>query len=94
MSFSVLRRWQSISIILAVFAFWVPASVAQTFRGGISGSVTDPSGAAIVGATVQAGNDATGSSTVQYLPARANLRFRTSRSAVTPSRFRHRVFRQ
>jgi len=33
---------------------------AQTFRGGISGVVTDPSGAAIPGATVEATNDATG----------------------------------
>jgi hypothetical protein len=33
---------------------------AQTFRGGISGVVTDPSGASIPGATVQALDDSTG----------------------------------
>jgi hypothetical protein len=38
----------------------VSASLAQTFRGGISGIVTDPSGAAVVRATVRAVNDATG----------------------------------
>jgi Carboxypeptidase regulatory-like domain len=60
MSFPLLRRWQSIAIIITLLAFWVSASLAQTFRGGISGLVTDPSGAAIVGATVRAVNDATG----------------------------------
>jgi hypothetical protein len=60
MSFPLLRRWQSIAIIITLFSFWVSASLAQTFRGGISGIVTDPSGAAVVGATVRAVNDATG----------------------------------
>src|SRR5258708_12249566 len=33
---------------------------AQTFRGAINGSVTDPSGAVVSGATVKATNTATG----------------------------------
>src|SRR5258708_15699791 len=33
---------------------------AQTFRGAINGSVTDPSGAVVAGATVKATNTATG----------------------------------
>jgi Carboxypeptidase regulatory-like domain/TonB dependent receptor len=36
------------------------AGYAQTFRGAINGNVTDPSGAVVAGATVQATNNATG----------------------------------
>ena len=41
-------------------SLWRLPRVAQTFRGGINGSVTDVSGAAIPNAAVQAVNDATG----------------------------------
>ena len=36
------------------------AAYAQTFRGAINGTVTDPSGAVVSGATVKATNTATG----------------------------------
>jgi hypothetical protein len=36
------------------------AAGAQTFRGGISGVVTDPTGAVVLGADVKAANEATG----------------------------------
>src|SRR5258708_22828044 len=36
------------------------AAFSQTFRGGITGTITDSSGAAIAGATVQAVSGATG----------------------------------
>ncbi len=40
-----------------------PGTQAQTFRGGINGSVTDTTGAAVAGATVAATNTATGIAT-------------------------------
>src|SRR3989441_2733895 len=48
-------------LVLASFIvfFWASTTSAQTFRGGISGSVTDPSGAAVPGATVQLVNEGT-----------------------------------
>ena len=45
---------------LLFMALALTAVQAQTFRGGISGVVTDESGAAVPGATVQAVDDATG----------------------------------
>src|SRR5208282_5780552 len=47
------------ALLVAGLAFCLPAS-AQTFRGSIIGSVSDPSGAAIAQATVTAKNAATG----------------------------------
>ena len=49
------------SRVLIFFALLLTSiGYAQTFRGGINGSVTDASGAAIPNATLQAVNDATG----------------------------------
>src|SRR5258706_5589597 len=50
--------WGVAGILLALSA-GIPAS-GQTFRGGITGTIIDPSGAAIAGATVDAVNPATG----------------------------------
>ena len=44
----------------ALFAMASVMSFAQTFRGGITGTITDASGAAISGATVQVSNNDTG----------------------------------
>src|SRR5258708_3587793 len=44
-------------ILLVLLGF---TAYAQTFRGAINGSVTDPSGAVVAGATVKATNTATG----------------------------------
>ena len=52
-------RFLPIYLLVAVFAMYVVSASAQTFRGGISGVVTDQSGAAIPGATVQAVNTGT-----------------------------------
>ncbi len=49
-------RWLALLLLLSSFA----ASRAQTFRGGINGSVTDVSGASVGGAAVSATNSATG----------------------------------
>ena len=54
-------RWLlSFAIVTASFTSWLLPGNAQTFRGGISGIVTDASGAAIAGANVQAVHDGTG----------------------------------
>src|SRR5258708_6039207 len=50
--------WDIAGILLAL-SVGIPAS-GQTFRGGITGAVIDPSGAAVAGATVDAVNPATG----------------------------------
>jgi hypothetical protein len=47
------------SALLALLALFCVPSLAQTFRGGINGSITDPSGAAIPGAKVTATDVAT-----------------------------------
>ena len=55
-----LRRWLIVSsALLALLALFCVPSLAQTFRGGINGSITDPSGAAIPGAKVTATDVAT-----------------------------------
>ncbi|MCU1258735.1 MAG: TonB-dependent receptor plug, partial [Bryobacterales bacterium] len=46
-------------LTISLLALAIPA-VGQTFRGGINGTVNDPSGAAVSGATVQAVNPAMG----------------------------------
>ena len=53
------RLFLSVSVLGFALLFAINAH-AQTFRGGISGSVTDPSGAAIPNAIVQATADSTG----------------------------------
>src|SRR5207245_4792741 len=39
---------------------WLPSALGQTVTGSITGLVTDPSGAVVVGANVTAANTATG----------------------------------
>jgi hypothetical protein len=55
-------RTKAVAILFLLLVGGMSArnAVAQTFRGGISGVVTDQSGAAIPNAAVQATNDATG----------------------------------
>src|SRR5215471_3045088 len=54
-------RWlQSLVIVIVVSTFSTLAGYSQTFRGGISGIVADPSGAAVSNANVQAVQDGTG----------------------------------
>ena len=52
-----MRRW--LGLILATMLVAVSA-YGQTFRGAINGTVADPSGALVAGATVKATNTATG----------------------------------
>src|SRR5579862_8313697 len=55
-----MTRWmQYLAIVIAACSLWTLPGSAQTFRGGISGIVTDTSGAAVSGADVQAVNDDT-----------------------------------
>src|SRR5438552_18689769 len=58
-----MRRLLSFAIFAVSFVlvlFFSVAGCAQTFRGAINGSVTDPSGAVVAGATVKAANTASG----------------------------------
>ena len=57
MTFQLLRRSLP---FLALFFLFIAAGFGQTFRGGITGTVTDPSGAAAADANVQVNNVATG----------------------------------
>lgn len=54
------RRVSIASLCLVLLAASSAVSVAQTFRGGISGTVTDPSGAAVPGSVVKAVQISTG----------------------------------
>jgi Carboxypeptidase regulatory-like domain len=54
-------RWPTLSrLALLLFLLGTTVAGAQTFRGGISGRITDPSGAVLPGVAVTATNDATG----------------------------------
>jgi hypothetical protein len=59
MQFRMTRWLQCLAIVMAMWTLWALPSGAQTFRGGISGIVTDTSGATVSGANVQAINDDT-----------------------------------
>ena len=51
--------WRVVSFAFVLFSFVVPA-LPQIVSGSITGSVTDPSGAVVAGASVTAVNTATG----------------------------------
>ncbi|CAN5608538.1 hypothetical protein BH10ACI4_BH10ACI4_25970 [soil metagenome] len=55
-------RALAILLVLGVLSSFLPPAFAQTFRGGINGTVTDVTGAAIAGASVTAVQTETGSS--------------------------------
>jgi Carboxypeptidase regulatory-like domain/TonB dependent receptor len=63
MKFRSLRSILSVAAVLLALAISLPFGArAQTFRGAINGTVTDPSGAAVPGATVEAVETATNAS--------------------------------
>ena len=55
----VLVFWRTLSFAIA-FSFLVPSAFPQIVSGSITGSVTDPSGGVVAGASVKAVNTATG----------------------------------
>ena len=55
---------------------WVSSALGQTVTGSITGVVTDPSGAVVVGATVTAGNTATGVQTTAQTNGAGNYTIR------------------
>jgi Carboxypeptidase regulatory-like domain len=56
-----MRTLTSLLILSVVLSLWVPTSLlAQTFRGGIQGTVTDSTGAVITGADINVNSPATG----------------------------------
>lgn len=60
------QAWKCVLAVTAALALLVPSTQAQTVFGGLSGTVTDPTGAVIPNAKIQATNEKTGtvSSTV------------------------------
>ncbi len=56
------RRFIPVYLFVAFLALSLVSAQAQTFQGGISGSVADSSGASVPGAVVKATEDATGTS--------------------------------
>ena len=68
-------------------------SIAQTGTSGITGSVRDPTGAAVPGANVTAMNDATGVSYTQTTTDAGVYAFPSCRSATIRSRSRNRASR-
>jgi hypothetical protein len=53
------RIWSGVAVLVGIFAL-AAGAWAQSVRGAIAGTVTDPSGAVIVGATITATNTSTG----------------------------------
>ena len=60
MKFRSLRHFLSVAAMLALAISLPFAAWAQTFRGGINGTVIDQSGAVVPGAAVEAVDTATG----------------------------------
>jgi len=54
---------------LFLFLLLAAPAVTQTFRGGVNGMVTDPTGGAVLGAEIRATNEATG---LSYVTASSN----------------------
>jgi hypothetical protein len=54
---------------LFLFLLLAAPAVTQTFRGGVNGMVTDPTGSAVLGAEIRATNEATG---LSYVTASSN----------------------
>ena len=84
-----MRRILGILVALAVLAV---AGNAQTFRGAINGTVTDPSGAVVAGASVKATNTGTGVSQTATTTSEGQFSFQdlqlgTYSIAVTASGF-------
>jgi hypothetical protein len=62
MVYRPIRAVATFLLALAVLLAWPAASLGQTFRGGINGTVTDQSGAVVPGAAIEAVETATSSS--------------------------------
>jgi hypothetical protein len=58
--FRIMKSMKNFLVLVAVVAMFNTAAVAQTFRGGINGTVTDATGAVIANANVVATDVATG----------------------------------
>ena len=66
------RGLQTFPALLATLLLISTPSLAQTFRGGINGTITDSSGAVVPGAKVTATDVATSASVRRFHPARAS----------------------
>ena len=90
MKFRSLRSLRStlgtVALLLALAVSLPFSALAQTFRGGINGTVTDQSGAVVPGASssMQLKRQPTSLTRQLVLPA-VNFHFRICLSAVTPS---------
>ena len=66
---------RSISIVSLVFSLAVLSLTAQTFRGGIAGTVADSTGAVVPGASVKIMNNANGLTREQESTAAGDFSF-------------------
>ena len=89
--FSFLRsRPTSVAVIVAVFAFGIVATHAQTITGSISGAITDANGGVIPGATVTLTSEKTG----QLRGSVTNSEGRFNFPALQPGTYALKVERQ
>jgi len=72
---SILKRFAIVLASLAVFALLAIPTVAQTIDGSLTGTVFDPSGAAVNGATVTVVNIATGQTETDTTKTLGDYRF-------------------
>ena len=95
-----LRRFIPVNLFLTFLALSLLSAQAQTFQGGIGGSVADSSGATVPGAVVKATEDATGtshdtiSSSAGDLQNFSNLPVELMTSHLIRSGLQHRKIRQ
>jgi Carboxypeptidase regulatory-like domain len=71
----IMLQFHRILLLLVFLILPLGTSLAQTFRGAISGNVTDTTGAAIAGAKVQLVNDSTGLSRNQETTSSGDFSF-------------------
>src|SRR5579862_5258032 len=73
-NFRGMRSWTLLAFVLLLLSS-VLRIEAQSVRGSLAGSVTDPTGAVIPGATVQAKNVATGDASETVTTSAGTFRF-------------------
>src|SRR5581483_11484402 len=69
------RAWKPFLLICAALGLVIPPTQAQTVYGSMAGTVTDPSGAVVAGATVQAKGEQSGATSQTVTTSAGAYRF-------------------